>query len=123
MANHYDEYDHADEYGNSNIKGLVTGLLVGALVGAAVMLFVAPQSGRDTRKKLQKKTLQLRDHTMDTVDDAVKQARHKVDQVSADVRKQAGELQDRGQHLYADQRERVTDMVNAGKKKIHLPGR
>ncbi len=121
MANHYDEYAYENE--NSNIKGLVTGLLVGALVGAAVMLFVAPQSGRDTRKKLQKKTLQLRDHTMDTVDDAVKQARHKVDQVSADVRKQAGELQDRGQHLYADQRERVTDMVNAGKKKIHLPGR
>ena len=120
----YDEVDHAYEYeGGKMMKGLLTGLLVGGLIGAAVMLFVAPDSGKKTLRKLQKKTMKLREHTMDTVEDAMKQARHRANKMTKGVRKQASHLSDRGQHVFDEQRERVADLVQESRKRIRVPGR
>jgi gas vesicle protein len=124
MTYPYDEFDNAYEYeGSQTMKTLVTGLLVGALIGAAVMLFMAPDSGKKTLRKLQKKTMKLREHTMDTVEDAMKQARHRADKVGKGVRKQASHLSDRGLDALEEQRGRVADVVAEGRKRIHLPGR
>jgi gas vesicle protein len=124
MDQRYDEFDNAYEYDdNRGMKTLLTGLLVGGLIGAAVMLFMAPDSGKKTMRKLRKKTMKLRDHTLDTVDEAMKQARHRAGKVTAGVRKQAGHISDRSQHVLEDSRERVSDMVATGRKRVHLPGR
>jgi gas vesicle protein len=124
MTYPYDEFETAYEYeGNQTMKTLVTGLLVGGLIGAAVMLFMAPDSGKKTLRKLQKKTMKLREHTMDTVEDAMKQARHRADKVGKGVRKQAGHLSDRGLDALEEQRGRVADVVAEGRKRIRMPGR
>jgi gas vesicle protein len=39
--------------------GLGIGILTGAVVGAAVALLVAPQSGRETRKMIKDKTMEV----------------------------------------------------------------
>jgi gas vesicle protein len=120
MTYQYDEFDNAYEYeGGRMMKGLLTGLLIGGLIGAAVMLFVAPDSGKKTLRKLQKKTMKLREHTMDTVEDAMKQARHRAGK----VRKQASHLSDRGFDALEEQRGRVADIVAEGRKRIRVPGR
>ncbi len=124
MAYQYDEYGDAYDYeDNRSMQTLVTGLLIGALVGGALMLFLAPASGKKTLRKLQKKTMKLREHTMDTVEDAMKQARHRASKVTAGVRRQTEGLTDRSQSMLGEQKERVADLVSAGRKKVHLPGR
>jgi gas vesicle protein len=35
-------------------KGFVSGITTGAIIGAAVSMMIAPQLGRDTRKKIKK---------------------------------------------------------------------
>ena len=45
----------------TNTGGLVLSFLAGAATGAAVALLTAPQSGRDTRRKLKKITEDLAD--------------------------------------------------------------
>jgi gas vesicle protein len=125
MTYPYDEFETAYEYepGNDMTKTLVTGLVIGGLIGAAVMLFMAPESGKKTLRKLQKRTMKLRENAMDTVEDAMKQARHRAGKVSAGVRKQTNRLTDRSHDLLDEQRSRVTDAVQEGRKRIHLPGR
>jgi len=121
----YDEYGNAYDYEASEMQGqrmktLVTGLVIGGLIGAAVMLFMAPDKGKKTLRKLQKKTMKLREHTMDTVGDAMKQARHRAGKVTAGVRKQASHATDRGQHMLEEQRERVSEVVSAGRRRAGL---
>ncbi len=42
-------------------KKLLTGIFIGAAVGTALGILFAPESGKDTRKKLAKKTNNLSD--------------------------------------------------------------
>jgi gas vesicle protein len=94
--------------------GFITGLLLGGLAGAAVMLLVAPQSGEKTRAKIQKKSMELRDQTVETVQDAVTQARTKTHQITTDVRDKVEELKQRGQEVLAEQKEHLSAVVESG---------
>ena len=84
--------------------GFLVGLLMGGLAGAMAMLLLAPQSGKETRGQIRKQGIELRDQTVRNVEGAVAQARGKARQITDDVREQAGELQQRGQDLLAEQR-------------------
>jgi len=96
--------------------GLLAGLLIGGLAGAAAMLLLAPQSGKKTRAKIQQKSAELRNQTVETVEDAVAQARVKARHITAGVHEQAEELQQRGQAMLNEQRERLSTVIEAGKK-------
>jgi gas vesicle protein len=86
------------------VWGLLAGLLVGALTGAVAMMLLSPQSGKETRAEIRQKSIELRDQTVRTVEGAVAQARGKARQITDDVHKQAGELQQRGQDLLDERR-------------------
>jgi len=79
------------------------GLLIGGLLGAGAMLILAPQSGEETRVQIQKESSKLRDQTAEVVEDVVAQTGDKARQVSADISKQAKELEHRGQDLLHEQ--------------------
>jgi gas vesicle protein len=98
MINHDDNDERLDDaYGSGGSwVSLLIGLLIGGLVGAVAMLLLAPQSGKRTRARIQRESNELREHTADTVDDAMAQARVQTHRVSRGVRKQAGELEQRG---------------------------
>ena len=84
--------------------GFLVGLLMGGLAGAVAMLLLAPQSGKETRGQIREQGIELRDQTVRSVESAMTQARGKARQIADDVREQAGELQQRGQDLLAEQR-------------------
>jgi gas vesicle protein len=113
--------DHNQENGNNakNIWALLAGLLVGGLAGAGAMLLLAPQSGKKTRAQIQQKSIELRDQTVKAVEGAVAQVRGKASQITDDVRKQAGELQQRGQDMLDGQRDHLSETLKGLGEAVH----
>jgi gas vesicle protein len=98
-------------YPTNNILGVLVGALIGALAGAVTMLLLAPQSGKDTRKQIQEKSIELRDRTTEIVEDAVAQVRTKANKLTEG-------LKDRGQEIAVKQLDHVSEAAQAGKKAI-----
>lgn len=113
-------YDNQDlQYQNNhNVFGVFVGLLIGGLVGAATMLLLAPQSGKDTRIQIQKKGIELRDHTTKMIGDTMAQVRSNANRISTSGRMKAEELLHQGQDLVAEQLDHVSEAAQAGKKAI-----
>lgn len=99
-------------------KGFITGLLLGGLAGAVAVLLVTPHSGEKTRAIILNKSKELREQSVETVEDAVTQARTKVHQITADVRDKTDELQQRGQEVLNEQKERLSAAVESGNAAI-----
>jgi gas vesicle protein len=85
--------------------------LIGALAGAVTMLLLAPQSGKDTRKQLQEKSIELRNRTTEMMEDTMAQVRTKANNLTAG-------LKDRGQEIAVKQLDHVSEAAQAGKKAI-----
>jgi gas vesicle protein len=112
--------NHRQEHKNdaNNMWSFLAGLLIGGLAGAGAMLLLAPQSGKKTRAQIQRKSIELRDQTTEAVEDAVAQAGVKARQITADVHEQAESLQQRGQDMLGEQKERLSTVVEAGKTAV-----
>ena len=120
----------------SHLGSFFSGLLIGGLAASAAMLFMAPQSGKKTRKILLRKTNDLRDQAADlleeardtaedTLDRGMKTSRHLQKQarrMSQVARERVEPLQDRGQHLMRKQRGRMDGILSAGKKVMDRVG-
>ena len=105
---------HANQeykYPQNNTLSVMRGMVVGALAGAVTMLLLAPQSGKDTRKQLQEKGIELRDRTTEMLEDTVAQVRTSANKVTMDVK-------DYGQEQAVEQLENISDAAQAGKKAI-----
>jgi uncharacterized protein YjbJ (UPF0337 family) len=66
--------------------GFLSGIILGALVGAAVMLFLAPQSGRQTMNQLRIRGRELADQAKDAADDLQHRATNVVSEARSRVR-------------------------------------
>lgn len=103
---------------NRNIFGVLAGLLVGGLAGAVTMLLLAPQSGKDTRNQIQKKSIELRDRTNGMVEDVAAQVRSNASRIAVGGREKAKELLNKGEMLVIEQLDHVSEVATAGKKAI-----
>ena len=98
---------------------LFTGLLLGSLIGAGVMLLLAPQSGKKTRKQLRRKGRDLREQATDAVDDTAAQIRAKAHQVTDSLHEHAEEMQQRGHAVVDEGKARFATVVEAGKTAVN----
>jgi gas vesicle protein len=98
-------------YHTNNTFGILGGMLIGALAGAAAALLLAPQSGQDTRKQIQEKSIELRDRTTELVDDTMTKVRTNANRITMN-------LKDRGQQVAVEQLENVSEAAQAGKRAI-----
>lgn len=64
MINENQEYKSP----NHHFMKFLVGMLMGGLAGAVIMLLLAPQSGKKTRKQIQVKGIKLRDWTNEIVE-------------------------------------------------------
>lgn len=103
---------------NNNVLGVLAGIFVGGLAGAVTMLLLAPQSGEDTRNKIQEKSIELRDQTTGMVEEAMKQMRADRKKLTHSGQQKAKELFEQGQALVVEQLEHVSDAALSGKKAI-----
>ena len=95
----------------NNTAGVLVGMLIGGLAGAVTMLLLAPQSGKDTRKQIQEKSIELRDRTTELVDDTMAQVRTNANRITMN-------LKERGQEVAVEQLDKVSEAAQAGKKAI-----
>jgi gas vesicle protein len=105
-------------YPTNNTLGVLIGILVGGLAGAVTMLLLAPQSGKETRKQIQKKGVELRDRTAEIMEDTMAQVRSNAKKITVDGREAIKELAQQGQKLAVEQLDRVAEVVEAGKVAI-----
>lgn len=108
------------EYNNPNHNpfSFLAGLLTGGLVGAVTMLLLAPKSGKDTRRQIREKSIQLYDQTTDIVEDTVAQGRSNLNDLSSDGRDKIKELKQHGQKLAIEQLDHLSKATKAGKKAV-----
>jgi gas vesicle protein len=97
---------------------LLSGLLLGSLIGAVAMLLLAPQSGKKTRRQIRRKGRALRAQAGGAVDETVAQVRATANQVTAGIQEQAEALQQRGQDVVDQQKERWAPVVKAAEKAV-----
>jgi gas vesicle protein len=76
----------------------VAWFLVGAAVGAAVALLYAPQSGRDTRRLIAKKTEEGREMLADSSKDALERGKELFDK-GRELADEAADIFERGRKL------------------------
>jgi gas vesicle protein len=114
MINENQEY----RYPTNNTPSVLAGMLIGGLAGALTMLLLAPQSGKDTRKQIREKGIELRDRTTEIAEDTIAQVRSKANEITAGGREKLQELKQQGQKLAVEQLDRVSDVVEAGKSAV-----
>lgn len=98
----------------TNILGILAGFLIGSLAGAVTMLLLAPQSGKETRKQIRQKGIELRDDATEMMDDAVTQMQTSANKIVSGGRKKLADIKE----LASDQLDRVADLAHAGKNSI-----
>jgi len=105
--------DENQEYRNSayNVLGVLAGILVGGLAGAVTMLLLAPQSGKDTRKQIREKSIELRDRTSEMMEDTMTQVRTNTNKIAMGVK-------DHSKEMAVEQLDNVSEAAQAGKKAI-----
>jgi gas vesicle protein len=76
----------------NSVGSFVTGLVIGGVVGAVTSLFLAPQSGEETRTQIQEKGVEIKQRVEETYADmqarlesALTDLRTRVDELSAKV--------------------------------------
>ena len=106
------------KYRTNNTLGILAGVLVGGLAGAVTMLLLTPQSGKDTRMQIQKKSLELRDRTTEMVEDTMAQVRSNANKIAIAGRAKLQELRRQGQEIAVEQLDHVSEAAQAGKKAI-----
>jgi gas vesicle protein len=84
--------------------GIFTGgMLFGGLIGAAVMLLLAPRSGKRTRTKMQHQYDELRELLDERLEDAEEDLRTQTHRVASNVRGAVKELEHQGKSVFTAQ--------------------
>jgi len=119
---------------DSDFGAFLAGFMIGGLVGAAVALLLAPQSGEETRTLIREKSIELKDKATETAEEALhraektleearvraeaayQEARVRAEEVAQLTKDRAAQLQERGQIVLEQQKTRLEDAIQAGKK-------
>lgn len=107
MKKENQEYSHPAY----NVLGVLAGILIGGLAGAVTMLLLAPQSGRDTRRQIREKSIELRDRTSEMLEDTMTQVRTNTNKIAMGVK-------DYSERMAVEQLDNVSEAAQAGKKAI-----
>lgn len=96
---------------HTRASGVFSGLVFGLLAGAATALLLAPHSGKETRKQIQHKSIELRDQATGMVQDTVSQVRSKMKAITTSSVKQMKAFQRHGKEIAFEKLEQISEAV------------
>jgi len=99
---------------HTNPLDVFVGILIGGLAGVVIMLLFAPRSGKDTRKQIQEKGIQLRDQTNKIVEDTLEQVGSNVNKLMLEGREKFNELKRHSPEMADEQSDHASEAANAG---------
>jgi gas vesicle protein len=111
-------YEFEQESTGMHAGRFIAGALFGALAGAVTLLLIAPHSGRDTRKMIETKAIELRDRTTATAGNVSGQVRSKAGQIKASVSTKSAELTRQGKQALARQLDRLSIAAKTGSGRL-----
>jgi len=97
----------------ANPLDVFVGILIGGLAGVVTMLLFAPRSGKDTRKQIQEKGIELRDQTNKIVEDTLEQVGANVNKLMLDSREKFNEIKRRSPEMATEQSAHISEAENA----------
>jgi gas vesicle protein len=106
-----------------NSAGFLAGVFWGGVIGAVTALFLAPQSGKDTRQQIQQKALNLRTQATNTVESTLDQLNTKASQLKLDMEQKTKDLSQQGKEVLITQLDRVAEAVESSKKLLQGNGK
>lgn len=100
---------------NSDFGSFLSGFLIGGLVGGAVALLLAPQSGEETRTLIRDKSVEIKDKTVTSMEEAYARAeqaaadaRTRAEELAKIAQSRAEELREQGQVVLEEQRAKLS---------------
>ena len=96
----------------------IAGILLGGLAGAVTLLLITPQSGKDTRKLIQTKAIELRDKSAATMESVSGQVSTKAGQIKTSVTNKTMELTQQSKEMLARQLDRLSVAAQNGKNSL-----
>ena len=94
----------------------LAGVLWGGVIGAVTALFLAPQSGKETRQQIQQRAMDLRYQATNTVENTLEQLNTKASQLKVDMEAKTKDLSQQGKEVLINQLDRVAEAVESSKK-------
>jgi gas vesicle protein len=88
--------------------------LIGGAIGAAIALLYAPQSGRETRKDIQRTARRVKNEAVDLVEDTI----DRVDDFVDETKDRVTELIDRGVELSSAAKKEIVKTLDQGQKAL-----
>jgi gas vesicle protein len=111
-------FEMEQQAGMKHAGRFIAGILLGGLAGAVTLLLVAPQSGKETRKLIQTKAIELRDKSTATMESVSGQVSSKAGQIKTSVSSKAMELTQQGKEMLARQLDRLSAAAQNGKNSL-----
>ncbi|MFN0082364.1 MAG: YtxH domain-containing protein [Ferruginibacter sp.] len=93
-------------------KKLLTGVILGAAAGAALGILFAPEKGKDTRKKIAKKSTDLSDSVRNKFNELGEALREKYQSIKGD----AESMVEKGKETAKDFKEQAKDFKDDTKR-------
>jgi gas vesicle protein len=115
---------HRKKQDNNQLSGFLAGflflggLLLGSVAGAGAMLFMAPQSGKKTRKQLKHRGRKVRKQITKMVKHKVEEVHDQVNHATSSIHVQVEDLQQSGQDMVDAQKDRWEPVIKAGKTAV-----
>jgi len=109
-------YENQESEYHTNPLDVFVSILAGGLAGAVIMLLLAPRSGKDTRKQIQEKGIELRDQTNKIVEDTLERVGSNVNKLMFEGRQKFNELKQRDSELATEQLDHGSKAANAQKE-------
>ncbi|MCX8062437.1 MAG: YtxH domain-containing protein [Anaerolineales bacterium] len=121
---------------DSDFSAFLAGFIFGGLIGAAIALLYAPQSGEETRTIIREKSIELKDKAVESAEEAriraekaleearikaekaIAETRQRAEELASLTRERAIELQQRGQEILEEQKTKLGQTIEAGKKAV-----
>jgi gas vesicle protein len=95
---------------NNDFGSFFAGFVIGGLVGAAMALMLAPQSGEETRRVIQDRSIELRDKAVETSQEAIARAEKTMEETRIKTNQSLEELRGRIDELSQVAREKTTEL-------------